>query len=235
MTAVCCVAAKSTASSVVVFVAGIMAYTTAGSTAKATAGSIVVSVTSGTAYTRITSSATAEPAVCIAADACTSSVVVPVTGGVAYTAAGSVAKTTLRGAVISIASSTAESTMRIAADASTADIAASDITLVMLMLMVVRSREHFLNAGGELLIVRSWTAIVFLMGVALAARESSASSFEFLQRLRWERRHVMMLCCGSMVFMDGHGGVHDFWLDGFLVDDGLDSLVNVMMHVFAGH
>jgi len=36
-------------------------------------------------------------------------------------------------------------------------------------------------------------------------------------------------------FVDGHGGVDDLGLDGFLVDDGLDCFVHVVMHCLALH
>jgi len=59
-----------------------------------------------------------------------------------------------------------------------------------------------------------------------AAGEEAAPCSEFLRLLHRQNRSSVMLCLSTMDFVDRDCGVHDFWLDGLLVNHRLDVLVN---------
>lgn len=50
----------------------------------------------------------------------------------------------------------------------------------------------------------------------------------------WEGRGGVVLSSVVVNLVDGHGGVDDVGLDGLLLDNGLDSLVDVVVNVLAG-
>jgi len=77
-------------------------------------------------------------------------------------------------------------------------------------------------------------AIPFSMHMVLAA-EGATVALELVHGHGREGGGSVVAGCFVMDFMDRDGGVHDVWLDGFLLDDGLDCFVNVVMHLLALH
>lgn len=74
-----------------------------------------------------------------------------------------------------------------------------------------------------------------LVVALLAAGESTALGLELLHGHGWESSSLMV---GSLVMvnlMDGDGGVDNVGLDGLLLNNGLDSLVDVVVHVLSAN
>jgi hypothetical protein len=60
----------------------------------------------------------------------------------------------------------------------------------------------------------------------LASTKAAALSAELLHAHSGESRRSVVLGLVVMNLVDGDGGVDDGWLDGLLLDDGLNGLVN---------
>jgi len=72
------------------------------------------------------------------------------------------------------------------------------------------------------------------MHVVLAA-EGAAVALELVHGHGREGGGAVVTGRFVVDFVDRDGGVHDVWLDGFLLDDGLDCFVDVVMHLLALH
>lgn len=78
-------------------------------------------------------------------------------------------------------------------------------------------------------------AAVELVGALAAAGEGAAGLLELVHAHCWEGGGGMVLGGVVVDFVDGDGGVDDVGLDGLLVDDGLNGLMDMMMDMLASN
>jgi len=95
----------------------------------------------------------------------------------------------------------------------------------------VMTWKNLFDSSHKLLIVRSGSTIILLMSVALAASDHAARLGELIKSLHGQSRNAMMLRRSVVGLMNGDNSVDNLWLDSLLMDDGLDSLVHMVMDV----
>jgi len=78
----------------------------------------------------------------------------------------------------------------------------------------------------------SWLASERI-GALLTTLERSSFCSELVHADGWERGSSVVLGLILVDFVDWNGGVHDGWLNSLLLDDWLDSLVDVVVDVLA--
>ena len=94
------------------------------------------------------------------------------------------------------------------------------------------SRKELLEVVLELgVILLRGTFVVFVSLGTLAAQIATATD-EVFKLLGGQDTGGMVLGAEMVSLVDGNGGVDDLRLDGLLLDDGLNSLVNVVVHMF---
>jgi len=71
------------------------------------------------------------------------------------------------------------------------------------------------------------------IGALFAAGEGAPLALELVHRHSRERGGSVVLSFVLVDFVDGNGVVDDGWLDGLLLDYGLDVLVNMVVDVLA--
>lgn len=93
---------------------------------------------------------------------------------------------------------------------------------------------EFLKGGGELGVVFSWCA--FVVGVSyFTILAAGVEGEEFFHGLDWHGGEAVVFGLLVVDFVDWDGGVDGLSLDGLLVDDGLNSLVDVVVDMFANN
>lgn len=95
--------------------------------------------------------------------------------------------------------------------------------------------QDFFDGCCQFLVVWSGGTFILLMGVGFAASDQTASFSKFIQSLHGQSRDAVVSGSRVMHFMDGDRGVDHFGLDGFLVDDWLYCLMDMVVNVFSCH
>lgn len=80
----------------------------------------------------------------------------------------------------------------------------------------------------------AWLALEAVVAL-LTAGEDTALLLEVGHGDGWESGGGVVLCRVVMHLVDGNGGVGNVWLNGLLVDDWLDGLVDVVVHVLTAN
>jgi hypothetical protein len=75
-------------------------------------------------------------------------------------------------------------------------------------------------------VVRFGISFVRLVSSMATTSKSPSTCSELFQVLDWQNRRSMVLGFSAVDLVNGHCGMDYFWLDGLLVNDGLDVLVN---------
>jgi hypothetical protein len=75
-------------------------------------------------------------------------------------------------------------------------------------------------------VVWFWISFVRLMGFLGATSKNSTTRIKIFHILHWQNRCSVMLGVRTMDLVNWDRGVDDFWLNGLLVNDGLNVLVN---------
>jgi len=86
----------------------------------------------------------------------------------------------------------------------------------------------------QLRIVRSWVTFVGLTCCSVLASEYTTNLLELAQALGGKSRHAVVLRWGSVNLMNRLSGVNDLGLNGLLVDDRDDILVDVVVDMLSG-
>ncbi len=99
--------------------------------------------------------------------------------------------------------------------------------------IVLGAGTLILGVDGNAILVRPWAAFILFaeLGLGICTCQIAVSMFEPFEGLHRESRCVEMLRLDMMSFMNGDGGVNDFWLYGLFMDDGLDGFVHMMMNM----
>lgn len=92
------------------------------------------------------------------------------------------------------------------------------------------SQTELLDCGREFLVVWTWYTVV---GLVLWCPVSG--SLELFHGFDWKLGHGVVFRTVVVNFVNGYRSVHDFLLDGLLVDDWLDHLVYVVVPMFANY
>jgi len=121
------------------------------------------------------------------------------------------------------------------ADTNTRIWSATDAVSAGISVRSVMTWENLFDSSHKLLIVRSGSTIILLMSVALAASDHATRLSELVKSLHGQSRNAMMLRRSVVGLMNRDNSVDNLWLDSLLVDDGLDSLVHMVMNVLTSN
>jgi len=107
-------------------------------------------------------------------------------------------------------------------------------TVVVKTIMLSGVLVYLISNRLQLWVVRSWVTFVSLTCCSVLASEDAANLLEFVQTLGGKSGHAVVLRWGSVNLMDLLSGVNDLGLNGLLVDDRDDILMNVVMDMLSG-
>jgi len=117
------------------------------------------------------------------------------------------------------------------ADTNTRIWSATDAVSAGISVRSVMTWENLFDSSHKLLIVRSGSTIVLLVSVTLAASDQTTRLGELIKSLHGQSRNAVVLRGSVVGLVNWDNGVDNLWLYSLLVDDGLNSLMDMVMNV----